>query len=62
MWSRRPASAPDGTGSTSGAGKNGEGHAESVSALIAQGLELLAARAQLEAVVTGLHSEVGELD
>jgi Arc/MetJ-type ribon-helix-helix transcriptional regulator len=39
-----------------------EGHAESVSALIAQGLELLEARAQLEAVVTELHSEVGELD
>jgi len=39
-----------------------EGRAESVSALIAQGLELLEARAQLEAVVTGLHSEVGELD
>ncbi len=33
-----------------------------MSALIAQGLELLEARAQLEAVVTGLHSEVGELD
>jgi Arc/MetJ-type ribon-helix-helix transcriptional regulator len=29
-----------------------EGRAESVSALIAQGLELLEARAQLEAVVT----------
>ena len=39
-----------------------EGRAESVSALIAQGLELLEARAQLEAVVTGLRSEVGELD
>lgn len=39
-----------------------EGRAESVSALIAEGLELLEARAQLEAVVTGLHSEVGELD
>jgi Arc/MetJ-type ribon-helix-helix transcriptional regulator len=39
-----------------------EGRAESVSALIAQGLELLEARAQLEAVVTELHSEVGELD
>src|SRR5277367_3899126 len=36
--------------------------AESVSALIAQGLELLQARAQLEAVVTELHSEVGALD
>jgi hypothetical protein len=33
-----------------------------VSALIAQGLELLEARAQLEVVVTGLRSEVGELD
>jgi hypothetical protein len=33
-----------------------------VSALIAQALELLEARAQLEAVVTELHSEVGELD
>ena len=31
-----------------------EGRAESVSALIAQGLELLEARAQLEAVVTAL--------
>ncbi|HEY6313511.1 MAG TPA: hypothetical protein VIY52_22285 [Streptosporangiaceae bacterium] len=39
-----------------------EGRAESVSALIAQGLELLEARAQLEAVVTGLYSEIGELD
>ena len=39
-----------------------EGRAESVSALIAQGLELLETRAQLEAVVTGLRSEVGELD
>ena len=39
-----------------------EGRAESVSALIAQGLELLETRAQLEAVVTELHSEVGELD
>ncbi len=39
-----------------------EGRAESVSALIAEGLELLEARAQLEAIVTGLHSEVGELD
>jgi Arc/MetJ-type ribon-helix-helix transcriptional regulator len=39
-----------------------EGRAESVSALIAEGLELLEARAQLEAVVSELHSEVGELD
>jgi Arc/MetJ-type ribon-helix-helix transcriptional regulator len=39
-----------------------EGRAESVSALIAEGLELLEARAQLEAVVTELHRESGELD
>jgi Arc/MetJ-type ribon-helix-helix transcriptional regulator len=39
-----------------------EGRAESVSALVAEGLELLEARSQLEAVVTGLHAEVGELD
>ncbi len=39
-----------------------EGRAESVSALIAEGLELLEARAQLNAVVAELHSEVGELD
>ena len=39
-----------------------EGRAESVSALIAEGLELLEARAQLEAVVTELHREAGELD
>jgi Arc/MetJ-type ribon-helix-helix transcriptional regulator len=39
-----------------------EGRAESVSALIAEGLELLEARAQLEAVVTELHREVGDLD
>jgi Arc/MetJ-type ribon-helix-helix transcriptional regulator len=39
-----------------------EGRAESVSALIAEGLELLEARAQLEAVVSDLHSEVGDLD
>jgi Arc/MetJ-type ribon-helix-helix transcriptional regulator len=39
-----------------------EGRAESVSALIAEGLELLEARSQLEAVVTELHREVGELD
>jgi Arc/MetJ-type ribon-helix-helix transcriptional regulator len=39
-----------------------EGRAESVSALIAEGLELLEARAQLEVVVSELHSEVGELD
>ena len=39
-----------------------EGRAESVSALIAEGLELLEARAQLQAVVADLRSEVGELD
>ena len=39
-----------------------EGRAESVSALIAEGLELLETRAKLEAVVSELHSEVGELD
>ncbi len=39
-----------------------EGRAESVSALIAEGLELLEARAQLKAVVAELHSEVGDLD
>jgi Arc/MetJ-type ribon-helix-helix transcriptional regulator len=39
-----------------------EGRAESVSALIAEGLELLEARAQLEAVVARLHAEIGELD
>lgn len=39
-----------------------EGRAESVSALIADGLELLEARAQLEAVVTELHREAGDLD
>jgi Arc/MetJ-type ribon-helix-helix transcriptional regulator len=39
-----------------------EGRAESVSALIAEGLELLEARAQLEAVVTELNREAGELD
>jgi Arc/MetJ-type ribon-helix-helix transcriptional regulator len=39
-----------------------EGRAESVSALIAEGLELLEARAQLEAVVTDLRGEIGELD
>jgi Arc/MetJ-type ribon-helix-helix transcriptional regulator len=39
-----------------------EGRAESVSALIAEGLELLEARAQLEAVVTELHREAGDLD
>jgi Arc/MetJ-type ribon-helix-helix transcriptional regulator len=39
-----------------------EGRAESVSALIAEGLELLEARAQLEAVVTDLHADAGEQD
>lgn len=39
-----------------------EGRAESVSALIAEGLELLASRAQLEAVVEDLRTEVGDLD
>jgi Arc/MetJ-type ribon-helix-helix transcriptional regulator len=39
-----------------------EGRAESVSALIAEGLELLEARAQLELVVTELHREAGEPD
>jgi Arc/MetJ-type ribon-helix-helix transcriptional regulator len=39
-----------------------ERRAESVSALIAGGLELLEARAQLEAIVTELHQDTGELD
>jgi len=39
-----------------------EGRAESVSALIAEGLELLEFRAQLEAVVKDLRTEVGDLD
>src|SRR5258708_15485720 len=39
-----------------------EGRAESVSALIAEGLELLEARAQLEAVVADLRADTGELD
>jgi len=39
-----------------------EGRAESVSALIAKGLELLQARAQLEAVVKSLRTETGDLD
>lgn len=39
-----------------------EGRAESVSALIAEGLELLEARAQLESVVAELYRESGELD
>jgi Arc/MetJ-type ribon-helix-helix transcriptional regulator len=39
-----------------------EGRAESVSALVAEGLELLEARAQLEAVVNDLRTDIGELD
>jgi Arc/MetJ-type ribon-helix-helix transcriptional regulator len=39
-----------------------EGRAESVSALIAEGLQILEARAQLEAVVADLRAGVGELD
>jgi Arc/MetJ-type ribon-helix-helix transcriptional regulator len=39
-----------------------EGRAESVSALVAEGLELLEARAQLEAIVAELHRESGDLD
>ena|SRR5579859_2975393 len=39
-----------------------EGRAESVSALIAEGLELLEARGQLEAVVAELRREAGEPD
>jgi Arc/MetJ-type ribon-helix-helix transcriptional regulator len=39
-----------------------EGRAESVSALIAEGLELLESRAQLEAVVKDLRTEAGDLD
>jgi Arc/MetJ-type ribon-helix-helix transcriptional regulator len=39
-----------------------EGRAESVSALIGEGLEVLEARAQLEAVVTELRREAGDLD
>jgi len=39
-----------------------EGRAESVSALIAEGLELLQARAQLEAAVAELRSQAGEPD
>ena len=38
-----------------------EGRAESVSALVAEGLELLEARAQLEAIVSDLRSDIGEL-
>ncbi len=39
-----------------------EGRAESVSALIAEGLELLEARAQLQAVVADLRADIDELD
>jgi Arc/MetJ-type ribon-helix-helix transcriptional regulator len=39
-----------------------EGRAESVSALIAEGLELLEARTQLESVVKDLRTEIGDLD
>ncbi len=37
-----------------------EGRAESVSALIAEGLQVLEARSRLEALVADLHAEVGE--
>jgi Arc/MetJ-type ribon-helix-helix transcriptional regulator len=39
-----------------------EGRAESVSALIAEGLQILEARAQLEALVADLHADGGELN
>jgi Arc/MetJ-type ribon-helix-helix transcriptional regulator len=39
-----------------------EGRAESVSALIAEGLAVLEARSQLEALVTDLRAEAGEPD
>jgi Arc/MetJ-type ribon-helix-helix transcriptional regulator len=39
-----------------------EGRAESVSALIAEGLEILAARSRLEALVADLRAEAGEPD
>lgn len=39
-----------------------EGRAESVSALVAEGLEFLEARAQLEALVTDLRADIGDLD
>jgi Arc/MetJ-type ribon-helix-helix transcriptional regulator len=39
-----------------------EGRAESMSALVAEGLELLEARAQLEGVVASLRADIGELD
>jgi Arc/MetJ-type ribon-helix-helix transcriptional regulator len=39
-----------------------EGRAESVSARIAEGLELLESRAQLEVVVKDLRAEIGDLD
>lgn len=39
-----------------------EGRADSVSALIAEGLEALESRAQLEALVADLTAQVGDLD
>lgn len=39
-----------------------EGRAESVSALIAEGLAVLEARSRLEALVTDLRAEAGESD
>ncbi|HZR51079.1 MAG TPA: hypothetical protein VFB06_16370 [Streptosporangiaceae bacterium] len=39
-----------------------EGRAESVSALIAEGLEIVEARAQLETLVRDLHEETGDFD
>jgi Arc/MetJ-type ribon-helix-helix transcriptional regulator len=39
-----------------------EGRAESVSALVAEGLEILEARAQLETLVADLAADIGELD
>jgi len=39
-----------------------EGRAESVSALIAEGLAILEARSRLEALVTDLRAEAGEPD
>jgi Arc/MetJ-type ribon-helix-helix transcriptional regulator len=38
-----------------------EGRAESVSALIAEGLELLEARAQLKALVADLRTDIGDI-
>lgn len=39
-----------------------EGREESVSALIAEGLQVLRARAELQALVDDLRAEIGELD